>query len=96
MKKILLAASLFIAVSSFAGTYNIAMVRTATEAAGRHIPPSQVPAPVKVTFNTMFPTATNVQWEVEREDGKTVYTASFRVNGQKDKAQFRPNGTVIN
>lgn len=96
MKKILLAASLLIAATSFAGSYNAPLAKMAMEAKkGRHIPASQVPAPVKATFSSMFPTATNVQWEVEKDNGQVVYTASFRVNGKSQKARFSADGTYI-
>ena len=96
MKKILLAASLLIAATSFAGSYNASSVKMAMEVKkGRHISASQVPAPVMSTFNSMFPTANNVQWEVERDNGKVVFTAKFTVNGQRQSARFLANGTYI-
>ena len=98
MKKVLLAASLFIAASSFAGYNHLNGITTATTVQsgdGTHIPASEVPRPVKVSFRNMFPTATNVRWELEREHGQTVYQADFLLDGKRWRAVFSADGTFI-
>ena len=90
MKKVLLAASLLIAVVSFAGNFNGATNAAYAQASGGgiHIPASKVPASIRATFNAQYPTATNVSWEVEREHGQLVYQATFLLNGVKMKVKY--------
>lgn len=97
MKKIFLAASLIIAATSLT-TVNVANASTVSVASkgdGQHIPASQVPAPVIVSFNSDFPTAKNVRWEKEREHGQTVYQADFMLNGKRWRAEYAPDGTLL-
>jgi hypothetical protein len=93
MKKIILAVLLLGSVSSFAHSTQI--VAAYMKEDGRHISPSQVPVAVKQSFNDRYPSATNVRWEVEREDGGRVYQAEFNFNGRHLKAQFAPDGTFL-
>ncbi len=89
MKKALLAASLLIAVGSFAGNNNFAAIKGSIETGkGRHIPESQVPASIVASFYSQYPGATNVNWQVEREHGQIVYQAQFLLNGQRMKVKF--------
>lgn len=96
MKKMILAALMFAAVAtvSYAGnssvTHSVKVMRD-----GRHISASQVPAAVKATFNAMHPDATNVRWEVERNNGMTIYEAKFKENGQCFKDKFAADGTFL-
>jgi len=62
---------------------------------GRHIPASEVPDAVKKSFRSRYPNATNVRWELEREDGRRVYEAEFTLNGRRLKAEFAANGTFL-
>ncbi|HNP24234.1 MAG TPA: hypothetical protein PKM63_03860 [Panacibacter sp.] len=94
MKKVLLAAALFISASSFAGYYNF-NANSVVEAKGTHIPASQVPVAVRTTFASMFPDATNVRWQLETEHGKNVYQADFLLNGARWRAVFNADGTLI-
>lgn len=94
MKKLFLAAGLLLAATSFTG-YNSANAAVIVKAGGKHIPASQVPAPVLATFSSTFPTATNVKWQVEREHGQVVYQADFVQNGQRWRAQFSADGTLL-
>ena len=98
MKRIFLAASLLIAATSFTGisTANASATTVALAKKGIHIPPSAVPAPVMASFNAHFPTATNVEWQKEREHGQTTYQADFlKKNGTKWRAVFAPDGTLL-
>ena len=90
MKKIFLAASLLIAVVSFAGNFNGATTPAYSQASGGgiHIPASKVPASILATFNAQYPTATNVRWEVEREHGQIVFQATFLLNGVQMKVKY--------
>jgi len=94
MKKIFLAASLLIAATSFTGVTS-ANAATVTMKAGKHIPASAVPAPVIASFNANFPNATNVKWEKEREHGQVQYQADFYQNGQRMRATFAADGTLL-
>ncbi len=97
MKKVILAASLLLAATSFAGlnSANAATEMVNSKGGGVHIPPSQVPPPVMATFNTNFPTATNVRWERQREHGSVTYQADFLLNGKKWRATFASDGTML-
>lgn len=96
MKKILFAALMLTSASAFVSNASAASnIVSLKSGDGRHIAASQVPAPVMASFNSMFPTATNVQWQVEKEDGSKVYQAEFTQNGKRFKAQFAPDGTFL-
>ena len=96
MKKILFAALMLTSVSVFASKATIVSnVVSVKSGGGRHISASEVPAPVMESFNSRFPTATNVQWQVEKEHGSKVYQAEFTQNGVRYKAQFAPDGTFL-
>ncbi|HEX5154384.1 MAG TPA: hypothetical protein VFW07_23210 [Parafilimonas sp.] len=95
MKRIFLAASLLIAATSFTGSFNTTSVLESAKRDGKHIPASEVPAPVMASFNENFPTAANVQWEKEKEHGAIVYQADFLKNGKRWRAVFAKNGTLL-
>lgn len=54
---------------------------------------NDVPEPVTQAFASKYPGASNVEWEVEKEDGKLYFEAEFTVEGKKKEAYFRPDGT---
>jgi hypothetical protein len=97
MKKVIFAALMLTAVSTLAtheksfAAYSISKF----SGGGTHIPASEVPRAVKVSFNTRYQNARNVQWQIEREDGRKVYQAEFTLNGVRWKAQFLPDGTFL-
>ena len=96
MKKVIFAALMLASVSSFAHTNASASSYAVMKSGdGQHIPASEVPRAVKVSFRNMFPTATNVRWEREREHGSVIYKASFNFNGSKMTAKFAPDGTYL-
>ena len=97
MKKIFLAASLLIAATTFTGisSANAAVIISAKSGGGVHIPASQVPGVVRASFASNFPSATNVRWERETEHGRTQYQADFLQNGQRWRAVFASNGTLL-
>ena len=100
MKRIFLAASLLIAATSFTGNLNanastVSVLAKSAKGGGKHIPASEVPAPVMASFNEKFPTAANVQWEKEKEHGAIVYQADFLKNGKRWRAIFAANGTLL-
>jgi hypothetical protein len=98
MKKLLFAAVMFGSVSCFAyagknavSAVNYAVLRDDS----RNIPASQVPIAVRNSFREMFPNASNVEWSVEREDGRRLFEAEFTRNGRRFKAYFTPDGTFV-
>jgi hypothetical protein len=96
MKKIFLAASLLFAATTFTGTYSVnAATIVAMAKKGVEIPASQVPVAVRSSFASNFPNATNVKWERQREDGGVQYQADFKMNGQRWRARFAANGTLL-
>jgi uncharacterized lipoprotein YmbA len=53
---------------------------------------SDVPDTVMNTFNAKYQGATDVEWEVEKDDGKLFYEAEFKLEGKRKEAYFRPDG----
>jgi len=45
------------------------------------------------SFNSKYPGASNVEWEVEKEDGKLYFEAEFKMENKSIEAHFRPDGT---
>ncbi|QLH33502.1 MAG: hypothetical protein HWD62_14705 [Cyclobacteriaceae bacterium] len=54
---------------------------------------SDVPQSVLTAFSGKYAGASDVEWEVEKEDGKLYYEAEFKVDGKRKEAYFRPDGT---
>lgn len=54
---------------------------------------SDVPQAVLDSFNSKYPGASNVEWEVEKEDGKLYFEAEFKMENKSIEAHFRPDGT---
>jgi hypothetical protein len=54
---------------------------------------SDVPQTVLNAFTSKYAGASDVEWEVEKEDGKLYYEAEFKIDGKKKEAYFRPDGT---
>lgn len=84
MKKILFAVCIMLASSTFtvpahAGGNSAKDVTT--------VPSTQVPQRILMQFHSMYPGATNVQWELlpPAYYGSTQYRASFKLNGFKMK-----------
>ena len=101
MKRIFLAASLIIAASAATNALQAnssaitVSLKSGGDDGGTHITASQVPAAVLTAFHATFPMATNAQWQKEREHGTTVYQVDFNKNGNKWRAVFAPDGTLL-
>ena len=96
MKKTIFAVLLAISVSSFTQA-GISLPHRISAKDVRHISPSKVPAPVISNFNSMYPTATNVRWNIltGAYADHTQYMAEFRLNGAKRTARYAPDGTYL-
>jgi len=55
----------------------------------------QVPGAVVSAFKTKYPAATGTKWITEKEDGKTIYEAQFKENGDETKAEFNEDGSFV-
>jgi hypothetical protein len=55
----------------------------------------KVPAAVITSFKAKYPAATNTTWITEKEDGKLIYEARFKDNGEEIKAEFNDDGSFI-
>ena len=96
MKKLLLAAALLISGATFAAKDNTAVMTIQNETGrGIHISPSQVPPAVMATFNSRYPAAANVKWQVEKEHGQLRFQAAFTNNGVRMRAYFAADGTFL-
>jgi hypothetical protein len=95
MKKLIFAALMLVSVSSFTYANPNIVSYLSMRGDGQHISASQVPAAVKATFAGLYPTATNVRWQIEKEHGSTVYQASFLLNGVRTTAFFAPDGRFL-
>lgn len=98
MKKFFLSAGLIITAVSFTATTqtNAASFTVIKKGDGQPIPASSVPAPVRTSFNAQYPSATNVQWEKEKEHGQVVYQADFKMNGKRWRVVYTADGGLIN
>ena len=96
MKRTILVALLFVSVFSYAHTYVWSSAISKVSDV-KHVSSSQVPAPVIANFNSMFPGATNVKWDIITGAyvGNTQYMAEFRLNGAKRTARYSPDGTYL-
>jgi ABC-type glycerol-3-phosphate transport system substrate-binding protein len=56
---------------------------------------NDVPASVVSAFQKKYPGAIQVEWEVEKSEGRLAYEAEFRVDGIKREASFRIDGTFL-
>jgi hypothetical protein len=54
---------------------------------------SDVPQAVVNAFTAKYASASDVEWEVEKEGGKLYYEAEFKIDGKKKEAYFRPDGS---
>ena len=88
MKKIIICFSLFLAT-----------FMTACSGGGQKeevfLEEGQVPAAVRDAFKSKYPTATDVKWEKETEDGKVEYEIGFKLDGKGKEAFFEENGTFV-
>ena len=56
---------------------------------------ADVPQVVLAAFKSKYPQATEVAWEIEKEDGRLIYEAGFKQDGKKKEATFKPDGTWL-
>lgn len=56
---------------------------------------AKVPAAVVSSFKVKYPTATITKWVTEKKDGKTIYEAVFKENGEETEAEFNEDGSFI-
>jgi hypothetical protein len=54
-----------------------------------------VPPAVVTSFKTKYPSAENVEWEVEKSDGHLVFEAEFKLDGKSKEAEFKMDGTFV-
>lgn len=54
-----------------------------------------VPVAVSSAFKTKYPNVSNPEWAVEKEGGRLVYEAEFKLDGKRKEAEFKPDGTFI-
>jgi len=96
MKKIFLAAVLFMAVAPLA--FSSGIIRSHTIVAPSPI--DGVPAEVIESFNSRFPTATNVQWQIISSTATILYVADFYQGDEPARikhlqATFAADGTFL-
>ncbi len=53
--------------------------------------PSEVPAAVKSAFETAYPGATDVEWEMDDEG----YEVEFNMNGEEMEVEYDAMGNVL-
>ncbi len=56
---------------------------------------SQVPQVVQSAFAAKYPGATNVSWEMDKENNAETYKAKFELNDRKMDVEFTPDGTLV-
>lgn len=55
----------------------------------------QVPGAVVSAFKAKYPTAVITKWVTEEKEGKTIYEAVFKENGEEIEAEFNADGSFI-
>ncbi len=55
----------------------------------------KVPGAVITAFKEKYPTAVISKWITEKKDGKTIYEAVFKENGEEVEAEFNADGSFI-
>lgn len=101
MRKLILAVMLLSASVSLVGISSASLYASGGKGGGGNntnkIPASQVPASVMSSFKAGFPAAQQTEWEVTPPVyyGPTIYTASFKQNGQKWQANYYADGTLV-
>ena len=68
----------------------IASCSSETEISSADLPPA-----VASAFETRYPGATDVEWELEKEDDKELYEAEFKLEGKEMEASFLADGTFV-
>ena len=66
---------------------------TFTSCSDNKISEDKVPAPVVANFKARYPGATDTKGITEKSEGKIVYEAQFKENGQEIEAEFNEDGT---
>ena len=61
----------------------------------KKIAASEVPQPVMAAFSAKYQGASDVKWEMEKKDNKTIYEVDFQLNGKKLEAEFDADGVFI-
>lgn len=84
---------MIICLSLFSATFMMAC--SSGEKQEEFLDEAQVPAAVKDAFATKYPTATDVKWEKEIEDGKVEYEIGFKLDGKGKEAFFEENGSFV-
>jgi uncharacterized membrane protein YkoI len=67
----------------------------ATSCSHNKISEDKVPGSVVSAFKTKYPAATNTNWITEKKDGKIIYEAQFKDNGEDIEAEFNDDGSFI-
>ena len=58
-------------------------------------PQNEIPSKVQSAFEEKYPGAELKKWEVEKENGQTIYEVKFKVADQNKEAEFDENGTFL-
>jgi hypothetical protein len=57
--------------------------------------PSEIPKSVMMEFNSRYPTATDVEWKAEKENGHFYFESDFKIGGTKKAAHFNAEGRFV-
>lgn len=63
--------------------------------AGKDITESQVPPTVLIPFKATHPTATEVEYEQEQQNGGLVYEIEYKLDGIKHTIEYTPDGKIL-
>jgi hypothetical protein len=61
----------------------------------KKISAAELPSKVSASFNAKYPDASDVKWEEEMENGKTVYEADFKLHGNGIEVEIDTAGIVV-
>lgn len=77
----------------FALLFSVIMVTSCSS--HTEIKEDKVPGEVITAFKGKYPTAVISKWITEKKDGKTIYEAVFKENGEEIEAEFNADGSFI-
>jgi len=56
---------------------------------------SEVPPNVLAAFKSKYPSAQNISWEAEKEDGKFFFEVDFTENNKEKEVHITPDGLSV-
>ena len=76
-------------------TATVAIILVSCTSTEFEIKESEVPPNVLAAFKAKYPSAQNLKWEAEKEDGKFFFEAEFKDGDKEKEVHITPDGSSI-